>query len=46
MKDATPEERAVELGLRGDEGRVAVTKGLNEGELVVTGETTTGVPQP
>ncbi|MEO5927764.1 MAG: efflux RND transporter periplasmic adaptor subunit [Patescibacteria group bacterium] len=46
MKNETPEERTIELGLRGDEGRVGVTKGLTEGELVVTGETTSGVPQP
>ncbi|MFA5936008.1 MAG: efflux RND transporter periplasmic adaptor subunit [Patescibacteria group bacterium] len=46
MNGETPEERVVELGLRGDEGRVEITKGLNENELVVTGETTTGVPQP
>lgn len=46
MKNDIPEERIIELGLRGDEGRVEVTKGLEEGELVVTGETTTGAPQP
>lgn len=34
-----PEERDIEIGLRGDEGRVEVTKGLGEGERVIVGET-------
>jgi len=46
MKGETPEERAVTIGLRGDEGRVEILTGLTEGELVVTGETVTGAPQP
>jgi RND family efflux transporter MFP subunit len=46
MKNETPEERVVTLGLRGDEGRVEILTGLSEGELVVTSETTTGIPQP
>ncbi len=46
MKGDTPEERVVTLGLRGDEGRVEILTGLTEGELVVTGETTSGAPRP
>jgi RND family efflux transporter MFP subunit len=46
MKGDTPEERVVTLGLRGDEGRVEILAGLTEGELVVTGETTSGAPRP
>lgn len=46
MKGDAPEERTVTLGLRGDEGRVEVLTGLTEGELVVTGETTSGAPRP
>lgn len=34
--------RDIEIGLRGDEGRVEVTSGLSEGELVVTGEISSG----
>ncbi|MBP9869501.1 HlyD family efflux transporter periplasmic adaptor subunit [Patescibacteria group bacterium] len=37
----TPEERNVELGLRGDEGRVEIKSGLTEGENVIVGETAT-----
>jgi HlyD family secretion protein len=46
LVNEAPQDRDIEIGLRGDEGRVEVTKGLSEGENVVTGETTTGVPQP
>lgn len=34
-----PTDRSITLGLRGDEGRIEVTGGLNEGETVITGET-------
>ncbi len=34
-------EIQIEVGLRGDEGRVEVTKGVNEGQLVITGESAT-----
>jgi RND family efflux transporter MFP subunit len=36
-----PEERTIEMGLRGDEGRVEVKTGLTEGEQVIVGETAT-----
>lgn len=35
-----PFERDIELGVKGDDGQVEVTKGLKEGELVIVGETT------
>jgi RND family efflux transporter MFP subunit len=41
-----PEERTVELGLRGDEGRVEVISGVKVDEKVVTGESTPGAPTP
>lgn len=41
-----PEERMVELGLRGDEGRVEVVSGVKVNESVVTGESTPGAPTP
>lgn len=34
------EEREIEIGLRGDEGRVEVLSGVEEGEQVITGELT------
>lgn len=34
------EERPIEIGLRGDEGRVEVLSGLSEGDAVITGELT------
>ena len=40
LEGATPREATVELGLRGDEGRVEVTKGLNEGQTVILSEKT------
>lgn len=46
LKNKVPENRTVEIGLRGDEGRVEVTKGLAEGEIVITGETSAGAPTP
>lgn len=46
LKNKVPENRTVEIGLRGDEGRVEVTKGLTEGEIVITGETSAGAPTP
>lgn len=32
-----PESRTIEIGLKGDEGRVEVTKGVSEGERVIVG---------
>src|SRR3989338_3813261 len=40
LEGATPREATVELCLRGDEGRVEVTKGLNEGQTVILSEKT------
>lgn len=37
------QEKVIELGLRGDEGRVEVTTGLSEGEQVVVGEKASGL---
>ncbi|MEW6610044.1 MAG: efflux RND transporter periplasmic adaptor subunit [Patescibacteria group bacterium] len=37
MKGLAPEERTVIVGLRGDGGRVEITNGLQEGEVVVIG---------
>lgn len=39
LQDTEAKERVIELGLRGDEGRVEVTKGLSQGELVIVGDT-------
>ncbi|HWQ99778.1 MAG TPA: HlyD family efflux transporter periplasmic adaptor subunit [Candidatus Methylomirabilis sp.] len=38
LEGDTPQEVTVELGLRGDEGRVEVTKGLQEGQTVILSE--------
>ena len=38
MVDGKPQERIVNLGLRGDEGRVQAISGLDAGESVVVGE--------
>ncbi len=38
MVDGQPQERVVNLGLRGDEGRVQAISGLSAGEAVVVGE--------
>ena len=46
LKNKVPEIRTIGIGLRGDEGRVEVTSGLTEGEVVVTGETSIGAPTP
>ena len=35
-----PQDRAISVGLKGDEGRVEVLSGLREGEQVIVGETT------
>lgn len=40
LEGGTPREVTVELGLRGDEGRVEVTKGLQEGQTVILSEKT------
>ncbi len=40
LKAGTPEEVAIELGIRGDEGRVEVVSGLEVGQEVVTAELT------
>lgn len=40
LASGQPSERTVTLGLKGDEGRVEVRSGLNEGDLVILGETT------
>ncbi len=40
LEAGSPNETTVELGLRGDEGRVEVVKGLNEGQTVVLSEKT------
>ncbi len=39
LKNAGPEQRTVTLGLKGDEGRVEVLSGMNEGDVVIVGET-------
>ncbi len=39
LENNQPVEKNVDLGLRGDEGRVEVTKGLAEKEQVIVGET-------
>ncbi len=40
LKAGTPEEIAIELGIRGDEGRVEVVSGLEVGQEVITAELT------
>lgn len=40
LQDKQPIEKSIEIGLRGDEGRVEVVSGLNAGEEVITGELT------
>lgn len=40
LEAGQPRETPVELGLRGDEGRVEVTKGLTEGQTVILSEKT------
>ncbi|MCC7357240.1 efflux RND transporter periplasmic adaptor subunit [Candidatus Uhrbacteria bacterium] len=42
LENNQPVEKNIDLGLRGDEGRVEVTKGLNEKEQVIVGETASG----
>jgi len=36
LVNGQPQERDVEIGLRGDNGLVEIISGLNEGEQVVT----------
>lgn len=38
--DGKPQDRQIEIGLKGDEGKVQVNKGLSEGEQVITSEKT------
>lgn len=39
LEGTEAKERNIDLGLRGDEGRVEVTKGLKEAEAVIVGDT-------
>jgi HlyD family secretion protein len=41
LENNQPVEKNIDLGLRGDEGRVEVIKGLQEKEQVIVGETAT-----
>jgi multidrug efflux pump subunit AcrA (membrane-fusion protein) len=38
LVEGEPQERIVETGLRGDEGRIEIKSGLKEGDIVVLGE--------
>jgi len=40
LQNGAPVEKAITIGLRGDEGRVEAMTGLEEGEEVITGERT------
>ncbi|MFA4954477.1 MAG: HlyD family efflux transporter periplasmic adaptor subunit [Patescibacteria group bacterium] len=40
LVNGAPQDRQIEIGLKGDEGKVQVTKGLTEGEQVITSEKT------
>lgn len=40
LVDGQAQERIIEVGLRGDDGRVQVTSGLQAGDQVITGELT------
>lgn len=42
LVNRVPEERVVQLGLRGDEGRVEIMSGLQEYDQVIVGESTEG----
>lgn len=38
LQNDAPQDRVIKTGLRGDEGRIEVTEGLNEGETVIVSE--------
>lgn len=44
LVNGAAQERKIEVGMRGDEGRIAITSGVNEQEDVIVGETTTAKP--